>query len=410
MEKGFVLFAIAMSMVVLLTACGGSSRNNSLEGTWLQVEYYISFEDNHSSILEEVVFEEQDVEIEEEPQVESKESISTIPEVEPINLQEIEDSIAGGIPVPELRFIEREITFTENQITYEGHVAIYELSEDGEHVVIDSGFFQGSHRFVIDGSTLTFAGSTWHKVGSNPYNEHRESVTTSGEEELARLTRERENQIADEVQAIINEHIAEEERTIRIASMVGEAESALADLENAIEKVEVEIHEQVLTWLAGDWRQHFEGRRPNSFFTDDITFEKDGSFSHQVEINQIGVFVATDDRWDEFGYVEITTRNIRGIDAEMFRANLVLSVEQYNAVDSALHESTIATIRSEIAHLENYEMINVGDYLESITLINRVGNVVFRISTASFGRDYFSVDGGRNDTHIRDDIYLFERR
>lgn len=165
MRKKVLLIMLGLAFTTLLTACGGSN-NQELEGTWRTVTFFI--DENQ-----------------------------------------------------EINYLGSEITFTATQLTHEDHVASWEISEDENFLLIDSGHFFGSQRFELTGDILELdAFLTFFRVGSSAYDEERERVEAEANTLLGYL---------------------EELSTTR------------DEFDNAVLDAESRIEQEIMSWLDGTW-------------------------------------------------------------------------------------------------------------------------------------------------------------
>lgn len=159
----FLLVTLGLVLTLILTACGDNSQ--PLEGTWQTVNFFI--DENQ-----------------------------------------------------EINYIGSEITFTTSQLTHEDHVATWEISEDGNFLLIDSGHFFGSQNFELAGDNLYLADTMFFRTGSRAYEDERERV--------------------------------EYEANTLLTQLIG-LETALDDFDTALLEAEERIEQEVLAWLEGSW-------------------------------------------------------------------------------------------------------------------------------------------------------------
>jgi len=196
----FLLTVLVLATVVTLTAC---SSSNPVEGEWRRVGYYI--------------------------------------------FNPFEHHIAdAGINDIQLTYEVHEIIITETQLTYDGHVAIFEMSEDSNHLIVSSGWFQGSTRFEVEGNILILDGQTWFRVDSDEYNEHREAVEAAAEAELAGIVAEVEAAEAERLALVEANENAEMLLQQAFDELIGDHEQNFSDLEQRLE-------EEVNEHLNGEW-------------------------------------------------------------------------------------------------------------------------------------------------------------
>ena len=292
----------------------------------------------------------------------------------------------------EIVWYEHEVTFEDGTITVDGQSAMFEIADDEESLVVSSGMLQGTHRFNLDGNTLYLAGYTLIRYDSNEYTAHREALEESSSAELARL-------IAAEEERVEEEQRLAEEQLERATTMVTEADEALADLESAIDAVVEDFEAEVLAWLVGEWSGSYEINPTVRTAISRVTISENGEFiNHAERIWHRREEDRVEEQREVTGYVEISIwRNISDVNTE----DLLRHIDDYEYFNNENHENVINNIRSEITRLENSGELNVIDFLDEITIVNGVGDVITRVRFDSFGGNYFtiSVSTGRRRSH-----------
>ena len=181
----------------------------------------------------------------------------------------------------------------------------------------------------------------------------------------------------------------EEENTTDVQALIGDSESALEDLAVAIDALTASVEEEVFSQLVGSWGWHREGRLMNTFSAEDITFEADGSFTHNMEYRLTGSSPVVS--YTESGYVIVALSIIEELDLDRLKSDLVLSLEDYNNYGSDMHHYAIDTIRGIIDALENPEN-NATNSVETISLITRARTPHHNTVITYIGDSYFLVD------------------
>lgn len=234
MKKIRVLLGLlALMFVVILTSCGSKP---TIEGTWRHVDFEV-----------------------------------------------IETNRSSDIANLEVQYIIQEFTVTETQITHDGHVAIYELSEDESHLVISSGTLRGSNSLELEGDVLYFNHQMYYRVDSDVYAEHRIEVEADAEEELARLVF-----YSGELARLSNEY-----------------EVLLDELDNAVLQAEETAREHILLLFIGEWKEEIDSEVTTLIIDEDGRFESEtidterggvDFFSGQLELRHFSISITSIDR------------------------------------------------------------------------------------------------------------------
>ena len=252
---------LGLAFTTLLTACGSSS-NQELEGTWRTVTFFI--DENQ-----------------------------------------------------EINYLGSEITFTTTQLTHEDHVASWEISEDENFLLIDSGHFFGSQRFELTGDTLELVGTTFFRVGSSAYDEERERVEGEANTLLGYL---------------------EELGTTR-----DEFDSAMLDAESRIEQ-------EILTWLDGTWvyeetLDSLDGEP--EIITAELNFNQD-QFTFSIEFDDVDWWGWHEQEYSETEPIRITINLQTGVNLSQINAIQQSTLPQIDDITDAIEE-----LRAAIIVLEN---------------------------------------------------------
>ena len=327
-----LLMAIILGMVLTLTACGGS---DPLQGAWRITSYTITdFEINWSTI---------------------------------------------------------EIIIEDNQLTdsFDHHTATFEVSDDSEFLIISSGMFQGRMSFEVENDTLRFDGLTWLRYDSNEYNEHVANLEERAEEELAALIEEEEERIAREEQEAA-------ERLELATEMVTEAEIALTDLDEQIERITSALESEVFEWLNGTWE--FNGRSNRISWVETFIFDSGEFINDSERIPDEGAITPGGSR-NVVGYIELQlSDDFLAFNRDTIYRDLLLDVEiavsalQDDNVNS--HSTALSLIQSETNRLSNLDL-EIDSLVESIVLVGRDGEIIEVLPLNFFGLDYFVLASGR---------------